>query len=188
MSTSQPRHKVVIESQFRDTTLFPNPARFRVSLAAPLSDIRSISLGNCRIPLDNTIPPSTRPSYVAICLEEVPIGFGDLVQQVEMPPFTGNVLGYIFLNDTLASTHYAYTSGEPVWCSSTRMALPRLQSFVISLQYYDKTTETTALYPMPNFVPGGPNWDWFATIVFNCSPQTAARSSPLSSPASFSFL
>lgn len=162
------RVKIVIDSLFRDASLYPNPSRFQVSLSAPLTDVRGVSLGNCRIPVDNGAPPSTRPSYVAVCIEDIP-GLWGTVQQTEMPPFSGSVLGYVFLHDTSVAAHYAYSSGEPLWSSSTRMSLPRLQSFKISLQVFDAAAKSTVPYPMPDHVDGGPNQNWFATLCFDCA-------------------
>jgi hypothetical protein len=83
--------------------------------------------------------------------------------------FPYGTIGHIFIDD-YNPNYIVYNNEEmsgSVWEATVPSGIPRLQSFELSLQYFDFTNGVVAYYPLPDFVLGGPNPEWTAVLAID---------------------
>lgn len=146
--------KLFIASRCRDTTVYPNPNRFRVYLPSPIYRVSRISLGNAVIPNITLADPYP---YVAIVTDLFTRG---IAVPAEMQQYPAGTIGFVF-NDQPAVSFmmYADEGNAATWQTETAGVIARLQEFEISLMAFGSTTSPPVLYPLTAYAPGKfPEW------------------------------
>ena len=90
-------HTLYIDSNERDTVVYPNPNNYVIHLENPIYDVSEIKLVSARIPTPQTTP--IRPKSLILRLSSGSDEFNQSVY-VSTPHYTGQIL----LNDTTAIT------------------------------------------------------------------------------------
>lgn len=132
---------VFFDSRARDLTLYPNPNRFKITLASPIRNVRNIYLANLLIPNAN----SATNWIFAVTIDK----FGtDLMRTYGVPGFPNGVVG-VFRAFDPTNPWVLYRASDDEHSSKIEFTggIPRLQDFELSIVTVDEVGGVSITLP-----------------------------------------